>query len=47
MYIHVHIYMYPSEGCFSDVRGPFRTQNPKNIQQNGQYEDCSHFLNIF
>ena len=25
--------LYPSEGCFSDVRGPFRTQNPQQSQQ--------------
>ena len=25
-----------SEGCFCDLRGPFRTKNPR-------YENCSHF----
>ena len=38
---------YPSEGCFSDVRGPFRTKNPKNIHKNISCEDCSHFWDIF
>ena len=23
----------PSDGCFSDVRGPFRTHNPQNIKK--------------
>ena len=41
------VYLYPSEGCFSDVRGPFGTKNPKNILQNTSYENCSHFWNIF
>ena len=31
--------VHPSEGCFSDVRGPFRTQNRR-------YENCSHFWEI-
>ena len=26
--------LYASEGCFSDVRGPFRTKNLKNIPKN-------------
>ena len=28
-------------------RGPFRTKNPKLSQANGQYENCSHFWDIF
>ena len=35
------------EGCFSDVRGPFRTQDPKNIPKSPRYENCSHFWDIF
>ena len=38
---------YPSEGWFSDVRVPFRTQNPQTYQTNRPYESCSHFWNIF
>ena len=25
--------LYPSEGCFSDVKGPFRTKDPKTSKQ--------------
>ena len=32
---------YPSEGCFSDVRGPFRTPHQKKNQKHSSYE-CSH-----
>ena len=38
--------LYPSEGYFSDVRGLFRTTNPKKIPQNISYENCSHFWNV-
>ena len=38
--------IYPSEWCFSDVRGPFRTKSRKNIPQNISYENCSHFYGI-
>ena len=37
----------PSEGCFSDVRGPIRTTNPKQSQKDCQYENCSHFWECF
>ena len=37
---------YPSEGCFSDVRGPFRTNSPKTSQTNSSYENGSHFWDI-
>ena len=39
--------LYPSEGCFSDVRGPFRTENPQKSQTNSSYENCSHFCECF
>ena len=32
--------LYPSEGCFSYLRGPFRTKDPR-------YENCSHFCDLF
>ena len=35
------------KGCFSDVRGPFRTQNPKTSPTNSRYENCSHFWDVF
>ena len=31
MLICMALLFYPSEGCFSDVRGPFRTKDPKII----------------
>ena len=37
----------PSEGCFSDVRGPLRTNKPQNIPQHISYENCSQFWRIF
>ena len=43
--------LYPSEGCFSDVRGPFRTPNPKQSQNKWSVRKLftllRHFLNIF
>ena len=36
-------------GCFSDVRGPFRTNNPPKspkISKQRSYENCSHFWKI-
>ena len=32
---------------FSDVRGPFRTNNPQHIPQNISCENCSHFWKTF
>ena len=30
----IYIYIYtPSEGCFSNVRGPFKTQNAQNLKK--------------
>ena len=40
-------YLYPSEGCFGDVTGPFRTHYPTNIPQNVSCENYSHSWGIF
>ena len=42
-----YIYIYTRTPCFSDVRGPFRTNNPKNIPINISYENGSYFLEHF
>ena len=34
---------YPSEGCFSDVRGPVRTNTPTTSPKHSWYENGSHF----
>ena len=28
-------------------QNPFSPNNPKNVEQNGPYENCSHFWDIF
>ena len=42
---------YKSSGVFriqtSDVRGPFRIQDTRTSQKNGQYENCAHFCDAF
>ena len=47
-YLNKHIFQKKKdEGCFSDVRGPVRTTNPKTSQANGQYENGTHFWDFF
>ena len=38
---------FSDEGCFSDVRGPFRNKSPKMISKNISYDNCSHFWVVF
>ena len=47
MFLQFFVNIPPSEGCFSDVRGPFRSKDPPKYQNNPQYKDCSHFWDIF
>ena len=43
MYTYIYIHVYTN----TDVRGPFRTKNPKNIPTNISYEKVHTSGNVF